>query len=272
MELISIVLTIRPERVATLPGHLGRAAHAAFLALVAERDAALAEALHESDEARPFTCSPLMGGRVAGRALTVSPEHSYWLRFTSVQPSLSALLADFTRCPPQRLELEGCTFAVEGCTSRAEEHGWAGESDYDALAGPPLGFAGPVPSRWRLEFAAPTTFRSAGKTIPVPLPELVFSSLVARWNAFAPLFLHPESVRRYAAECVAINAYTLRTRAVGGKGGSFLIGCEGEATYVALNRDRYWLGVINLLCDFAFYAGVGYQVAAGLGLVRRLAK
>lgn len=272
MDLISVVFTLRPERVATLPGHLGRAAHAAFLSLVAARDPSLAQLLHESDETRPFTCSPLMGERVSGANLTVSPERTYWLRFTSIAPTLSPLLAAFAQAPPPHLELEGHRFTVEGCTSRAEDHGWAGEADYEPIALASLGFAQTVPSRWRLEFATPTAFRSGGKTVPVPLPELVFSSLVTRWNAFAPVFLDADSVRRYAAECMALQAYDLRTRAVGGKGGSFQIGCQGEATYVALNRDRYWLGVINLLCDFLFYSGVGYQVAAGLGQARRIAK
>ncbi|GAB4405903.1 MAG: CRISPR-associated endoribonuclease Cas6 [Anaerolineales bacterium] len=272
MDLISVVFTLRPERVATLPGHLGRAAHAAFLSLVAARNPSLAQLLHESDETRPFTCSPLMGERVSGANFTVSPERTYWLRFTSIAPVLSPVLAAFVQDPPPHLELEGLRFAVEGCTSRPEDHGWAGEAHYEPMALRWLGLAQPAPNRWRLEFATPTAFRSGGKTVPVPLPELVFSSLVARWNAFAPVFLDPESVRRYAAECMALQAYDLRTRAVGGKGGSFHIGCQGEATYVALNRDRYWLGVINLLCDFVFYAGVGYQVAAGLGQARRIAK
>jgi CRISPR-associated endoribonuclease Cas6 len=40
-------------------------------------------------------------------------------------------------------------------------------------------------------------------------------------------------------------------------------------TYRALGADRYWLGVINLLADFAFYSGVGVQTTTGMGQVRR---
>jgi CRISPR-associated endoribonuclease Cas6 len=47
------------------------------------------------------------------------------------------------------------------------------------------------------------------------------------------------------------------------------IGFVGKCQYTALNRDRYWLGVIQLLTDFAFYAGIGYQTAVGMGQARR---
>jgi len=62
----------------------------------------------------------------------------------------------------------------------------------------------------------------------------------------------------YERECLAISRYELSTRSVSGKGEALQIGCVGRCRYVAVNRDRYWLGVIQLLTDYAFYASVGY--------------
>jgi len=123
--------------------------------------------------------------------------------------------------------------------------------------------------RVSLEFASPTTFRSGGRYVPLPLPDLVFGSLLDRWQAFAPIALSPE-VRRFAAEAVAVSQYQLRTRSLPAKGGGVRVGFTGRASFVALNRDRYWLSVLHLLAAFAFYGGVGYQTAAGMGQVRLL--
>ncbi|RIK35422.1 MAG: CRISPR-associated protein Cas6, partial [Chloroflexi bacterium] len=46
----------------------------------------------------------------------------------------------------------------------------------------------------------------------------------------------------------------------------------GQATYVAVAADRYWLAVLQMLADFALYSGVGVQTATGMGQVRRVEK
>ena len=51
-------------------------------------------------------------------------------------------------------------------------------------------------------------------------------------------------------------------------GGAMQIGFTGPVLFTALNRDRYWLNVLHLLAAFAFYSGVGYGTAIGLGQVR----
>lgn len=43
------------------------------------------------------------------------------------------------------------------------------------------------------------------------------------------------------------------------------------ARRAAVNHDRYWLSVINLLADFALFAGVGAGTSMGLGQCRRIA-
>jgi CRISPR-associated endoribonuclease Cas6 len=105
--------------------------------------------------------------------------------------------------------------------------------------------------------------------VPLPLLDLVFGSLLDRWQAFAPLALNPD-LRRFAAEQVAVARYRLRTRALPFKPGAMQVGFSGECLFVALRRDRYWLSVLHLLADFAFYAGVGYQTSMGMGQARGL--
>jgi CRISPR-associated endoribonuclease Cas6 len=107
--------------------------------------------------------------------------------------------------------------------------------------------------------------RQAHVNIPLPLPELVFGSLITRWNAFAPLTL-PDEVRRYAQECLAISRYRLQTRAMR-FGEVISVGFVGHCQYTALVRDPYWLRAVSLLAAYAFYSGVGQRTTVGMGQV-----
>ncbi|RME50858.1 MAG: CRISPR system precrRNA processing endoribonuclease RAMP protein Cas6, partial [Caldilineae bacterium] len=133
----------------------------------------------------------------------------------------------------------------------------------------PFLLAGPArpPARIRLEFASPTTFKSKGRFIPLPLPELVFGSLLDRWQTFAPVALNPE-LRRFAAEVVHLSRYNLQTRVAPYKQQGMRVGFTGQADFTTTNRDRYWLNMLHLLAAFSFYSGVGYGTASGLGQVR----
>ncbi len=266
--LTSLILTVTTPTAARLPASLGRAGQALLLRLVQAHSPTLAEALHQSNGLKPYTVSNLVMGKRQGGTLTVEAGQSGWLRFTGLTEPVSRTLQNLTAAAPAAVELDGHTFTVTGATLNPADHPWAGQTSYQDLAAPYLlGGQRRPPTRIALEFAGPTTFRSNNRWQPLPLPELVFGSLLDRWQTFAPIALHPET-RRFAAEAVGLNQYDLRSRGVPYKQGGSLIGFSGEATFAALNKDRYWLNVLHLLAAFAFYSGVGYMTAAGLGQTR----
>jgi CRISPR Cas6 N-terminal domain len=52
-----------------------------------------------------------------------------------------------------------------------------------------------------------------------------------------------------------------------------LLAAPGDRLWVrftATNRDRYWLNLVNVLADFAVYAGVGRLTTQGMGQARRV--
>ncbi len=266
MSLLSLVLTLKPREKVSLPSALGRSAHAALLRAIAEKDAALAESLHAARELRPFTVSPLRGKRENGAVL---PGANYTLRYTALQAEIAGALEGLF-VPGQALDLDGAPFVVERVTCDPALHPWAARTDYQALAMRWL-LARETPSpRLVLSFASPTAFRSAGKVQIFPLPELVFGSLLDKWNAFAPMSL-PDETRRFAAECLGVSRVHLTSHAAPFKGdGAVKFGAVGMVTYAGLNQDRYWLSLVNLLADFAQFAGVGASTALGMGQCRRL--
>ena len=77
-------------------------------------------------------------------------------------------------------------------------------------------------------------------------------------------------MRRYGEEMIALSRYRLESAAVEGKQAGLRIGGTGRATYRAVNNDRNWVGVMQMLADFALYSGVGVQTATGMGQCRKL--
>lgn len=269
-ELVSLVITVRPAAPLTLPGHVGLAAYALLLRWISEQDEVLARHWHDQDGPKPFTCSTLVGARRAGpNTLALTPDRPCWLRFTALDPAIAAILLARRDAPPDSIELDGVTLPLENATTDPAVHPWAGLATYEEIAAPYLLARQKAPRRLSLAFASPVAFRQREMNMPLPLPNLVFGGLAERWNAFSPVAVSPE-VRRFAEAGVALNSFRLRSRALPVKDGAPQIGAVGEATYVAVHYDRYWMGVLGLLADFAFYAGVGRMTTVGLGQARRL--
>ncbi len=273
MDLISLLLTLRPlssDRTDdSLPGWWGRAAHALVLDVVRRADPALATALHEEQGVRPFTVSTLMG-RFAGRQ--PRPDETFTLRLTGLEARVSELIMAATQPdgplePAATLELDFVPFRVEALA--VADHPWSGQATYTDLATSAL--AGNPDRQVTFLLTSPTAFKSGGRHQPLPLPELVFGSLQERWNAFAPVAFPPET-RRYVQECLAVARYSLRTRPVPVKGGGLRVGAVGQITYTSLNYDRYWMGVLAALADFARFSGIGAGTTMGLGQARRVAE
>lgn len=267
--LISICLTLESDQAATLPTHLGRANYALVLERLRQIDPALAQSIHEGDGPKPVTCSDLLGARSNRQGSHIEAGQPYAVRVTGLTgPASQALAAGLLSETPQEWRVNDHPFRVTGATADPTEHSWAGQSSYESLAAHQM-LQGRRPSpQVTLSFASPTAFKSGNVQMPLPLADLVFGSLVERWNAFSPVLLSPE-MRRFGAEMIAISRYKLQSRPVGHKNQSLRIGGEGDVTYRALTSDRYWLGSLQMLADFALYSGVGVQTTTGMGQVRR---
>jgi len=285
VDLLSLMLTLRPLQAAAEVPPLGRAAHALLLDAVRWADPALAEQLHAGSEVRPFTVSSLIG---VPRAIGLATERPYTLRLTALTAPVAQALLKAATAPISTergplaigadIRLAQALFRVETVDSdQATSQSaavkqatlWAGATTYEALSAPwLLGRAAPERTI-KLQFTSPTTFKSGGRHVPVPLPALVFGSLLEKWNAFAPVAF-PSEVRRYAEECLAISQFNWQSRGVPLKEGGLRVGAVGWARYTATHFDRYWMSLIHVLAEFARFAGVGAGTTMGLGQCRRV--
>jgi CRISPR-associated endoribonuclease Cas6 len=263
---VALMFVLRPLRPARPDAALGRAAQAMALQLIAEANPALAAVLHNESAARPLTVTPPLNPD--GQTPTiVTPDHTYGLRLALAGAELERLAAQWEAHPPQQLAFGDVAWQVEQVTSNGVQHPWAGRAGYSELVAAGVAAEEARVRRWALEFAAPVTFRRKGMNMPLPLPELVFGSLLDRWNATAPLPL-PGELREYAAEQVAVERLELRSVRMVGKGGVPQIGAVGRCSYVLAGKDTSMAGIIETLCRAAFYSGVGAGTTRGMGLTR----
>lgn len=270
-DLVSIVLTLRPLPTAAglpkeAPYWWGRAVHALLLRTVRSYDPAAAEELHSDNGRRPFTTSTLFD-----RSHSPAGERAC-LRLTAFEGKLAGLLLDAAQgsgplAPGKVVELDDRPFEIVRTASAPDEHPWAARAAYGELAARRLVSQAAPPRQLALQLASPTAFKSQDRHQPLPLPELVFGSLLERWNLFAPVAFPPDA-RRYAAECLAISRFDLHSRRVPGNGGGVRIGSVGTVTYTTLTYDRYWMSLLHTLAAFACYAGAGAGTTSGLGQCR----
>jgi len=262
MDLLEVKLRLKlhrsPLENAEIPQWWGRAAHSLLLRTLREYDPALATSLNDDNQIRPFTTSNLVGAHPHGK---LKPDEEYSLRFTALNAAVSSLLKQACTDGPlsagKLVELDEIPFEI--C-----EHPHLESNDYAGLSAGFLLASQQPPRRFGLRLLSPTTFKSNGKHLPFPLPELTFGSLMERWNAFAPVTF-PTELRRYASECLAVGSYHLNTRAIPLKGGGLRVGAVGEVVYTTLNYDRYWLSLTAALCSFGRFAGIGAATSMGLG-------
>ncbi|NJM60705.1 MAG: CRISPR system precrRNA processing endoribonuclease RAMP protein Cas6 [Oscillatoriales cyanobacterium RU_3_3] len=222
-----------------LPHTLGRAIHAKFFEWIGNANSALAEEVHGHDSF-PGSLVAISGksGRQKYLKLTL-------LRSHLLSPLLWGLSQDIGR----EIALAGVVCRLEDSTDIARS------SSYQILA------ESPPQKSIELEFLSPTSFKQIKTVQPFPLPELVFGSLLRRWNAFAP-----ELLQFPAVEWSAVTAsFELQTRALKMKGGAE-IGAVGWVKYQFSDAEQAKIAAV--LAQFAAFSGVGRKVSMGMGQVK----
>ncbi len=228
------------------PEHL----HAAVLGLLSRGDSALAKLLHSPKMGRrPFSLHPIgphgEEGELRLRFAIMAPE--LFARFWSRWERRGGIPLKLGR---SFLEPVSLTFDGPWCGSCSWE---------DLLTTEPR-------KEVELVFATPTAFKAGDLDLPLPVPRLVFGSLLKKWNAFSPypLGISVQELERKVA---------LAEARIGTKiffdGRSHIVGFVGRARFRVLRgASPELLRAVNSLVRFAFFAGVGRKTTHGMGLVR----
>jgi CRISPR-associated endoribonuclease Cas6 len=257
---LALSLTLRPEATAHLPMFSGVAVREWFFTAAQAYDPALAAQLRNGDGPRPFSLSPLIDPLAPYRRPALTPERSLECRLVALSEGVGAFLRTLSSL--DSISMGETVFQVESAQMT--------ETTEQMLLQQHMLTAG-RPRRISMEFRSPVAFRSHGLENPFPQPDLVFGSLLDRWNSTCSLQLHPD-LRQFARECIRVSRFRLHTMRLqfGETGYEPTLGAVGTVTYAITNPDPYWGRAVWALAGFGAWVGVGLRTAVGMGQMRLL--
>lgn len=265
----AVVLRLLPQSPVAIPMGLGRWIHAAFLSMMEEVDSKLAADLHRSGVAqRPFTISPLQGVKLLPEGgLKINPERMCSLRITFFSPLFYHRLTDHLARSQDVLSLRfgPAEFLITEMIGMPGSFHGTGCTTWDRLLE-----EAPSEEKVTLEFDSPTVFRQGDLDLPLPLPDLVFTSYLAKWQAFSPIPLEQAlSDKEFFVHHVGVKEHHIRT--VPFHDGRVIVpGFVGRVTFLIKGLPKDLVRQINTLADFSFYAGTGRKTTHGMGQTRRI--
>lgn len=269
LDVCAVRLELRARQAVKLVCQPSRAVYWLFLGLLNLVDEDLVEELRQPNQLRPFTVSPVMTASTPRNGpLNLEQGQTCYLRFTTLTTRLkqalnklalpSSVLLDDLEFEPVALHWEGEYASQTNYRTLLDRHFFDGNNDT----------TGRPSNLFRLRFLSPTLFRLSGQELALPLPELIFGSLLQRWNRFSPGPL-PDDAHIFAAHNLKLDYARIETFA-SELDNQRLIGFVGRVTFRATSQDRFYLQTLQTLCDYSFYAGCGYKTTAGFGQVEPL--
>jgi CRISPR-associated endoribonuclease Cas6 len=275
-SLHALVINLIAQENGTLPGSLGELAHAAFYAAVQAVDPQLASQMHDAQERKVFSLSPLYGYQqspASGR-IQVNPGQAGWLRLGLLDEELFAvfmqhiLYSGVTGGAPS-IRLGKVDFAIREVQGSPGSHPWCGYTTLEALRNLQA-----TPTRYVLDFASPTAVHWGDADNGVrrvelfPQPRMAIASLRTRWDRMTG-----ETWGRAFEEWVERNVVVGRIWQWQSVPFPFqkqrYTGGLGKLEYRVLDASHpEYVAHLNRLLHLAFYAGIGYKTTHGLGQVR----
>ena len=272
----SLILNLLPQSPIPPQFLTGRHLHALFLTLVSSVDRELGDYLHESKADKPFTLSPLQcmrgqGSGVRGQGHTLQWEHikpiaagtPCWWRISLLDDTLFGKLTQLwlNLNPNHPWHLGPADLHITSILGTPQStQPWANAISYAQL------YEQSSDSDRQIDFSfcTPTAFRQSQHDCALPTRELVFNSLIKRWNQYSNI-----EMSKTILDSIFPSFFNIHTELVADSRSKF-IGCVGGMNFRLLGDiDPLTIKQINALANFALYSGVGRKTPMGMGMVRR---
>ncbi|HVB24681.1 MAG TPA: CRISPR system precrRNA processing endoribonuclease RAMP protein Cas6 [Ktedonobacteraceae bacterium] len=306
-KLYAFLLQLRPIEYGTLMPFSGELVHGAWLDWLRSAAPDVAAWLHEGNKRRYFTCSslqfPIPPARMRSAErdnihLPVEPEKIYTIRVTllfgELFPLFHQALMNFNQSltgvrKPPFMQLGKRTFLLEEVViSNDDPSGWTGFTSFSHLVEKAKSLKLGKIATLNLEFDSLTTFsRGNVKNASygnyhalLPLPQYVFPGLAKRWYELAPAEYHNlidiNAIEQYIHDDgIIITDYDLKphqlkftTHIQPGFIGSCKYTLRGPDAPTTEESPLTVRQQLLLLAQLAFYCGVGYKTAMGMGRTR----
>lgn len=268
----AVALSLKVTRGGTLLLNHGRLLHAAFLNLVREADEKLSYQLHESNQ-KSFAVDLIRRQQsVRCPRWTDLTDATHFRLGEIVTWRLTGLVdrvTEFLHRIPLNIFLRvgQLEFEVVGKTSLQDDFNDCGMVTMGQLAKSCAALPGM--NSITLEFVSPCSFKSFAKDYPFPRPELVFGSVVDKWNQYTDVInFDVNEIRNMANEMIIPDQWQGKTiglkidehRAVKAFVGSF--------TFNLRQLDEETAKLFILLGEYARFSGIGRLTGQGFGRVK----
>lgn len=279
-SLHAIVINLIAQEAGSLPGTVGELAHAAFYAAVNAVDPALAAQIHDAQNRKAFSLSPLYGywqspeAGANGARIHVNAGQPGWLRLGLLDEALFAvfmqhILYSGITGGEAGIRLGRIPFTITEALGAPGSHPWVNYTTWQALAD-----LADTPERWVVEYASPTAIRWGEADNKVrrveifPMPRLAIASLRTLWDRTTGDHWGRD-FEEWVERNIAIgHIWHWQSEPFHYKKQTY-VGGVGKLEYRVLDgRNRANVAHFNRLLHLAFYAGVGYKTTHGLGQMR----
>ena len=271
----SLILNLLPQSPIPPQFLSGRHLHALFLNLVSSVDRNLGDYLHEAKSDKAFTLSPLqLQPRSDSASANLYWQHHQpiptgtpcWWRISLLDDTLFSQLTHLwlNLNPEQPWHLGPANLQITsilGTPQKGMPGCWANALSYHQL----YDQASECDRALNFSFSTPTAFRQSKYDCSLPTRELVFNSLIKRWNQYSGIEFPKPLV-----DHVFPSFFDIHTELVADSRSKF-IGCVGTLNFRIMGKpEAEAIQQINALADFALYSGVGRKTTMGMGMVRRM--
>jgi CRISPR-associated endoribonuclease Cas6 len=305
-RLYAMLLKLRPLQQGTLMPFSGELVHGAFLSWLHTSAPDVASWLHDGQKRRLFTCSSLQFSQPISPSvkaerenihLPLNPQKTYTVRITlllgDLFPLFHTALTQFSAsgmggAALPFIQLGKQLFLLEEVIlSKDDPTGWTGFTSLTSIVEKAQKTYFGKNAAFTLEFGSLTTFsRGSSKNgygthhVMVPLPLFVFQNLLRRWEDIAPADLagviQKERLEQYLQEDGAIiidydfkaHHTHFTTHVQRGFFGNCTYQLRGPDEKTTAEAPLTLRQQLYVLAQMAFYSGIGYKTAMGLGQAR----
>lgn len=279
----AIVIHAFPRTDLPLAHAQGKVLHGLFYELLQKASDAKGDEVHSVEGLKPFSTALLLNERQR-RAEHIRTGEELKVRFAFLDDSIYPLLARyFLSTPDLSLDLVRTELTVSRILSTPQSgEEWAGCASFEEISTRASG----EEKQFTFQFATPTFFkRGSGPTypdllVPLPLPDLVFGSLLRNWNQFSPSsFVEANLLKEICSHHLEITHHRISSQQArlvfqkpdGQYRTTTFPGFVGSCSLRLVElHDQAIIKTLNALADFAFYAGVGAKTTMGFGVSRRV--
>lgn len=269
----AVVLELKSANNSSLPVVHGKWLHAAFFNEVAKLSPEMATELHEENGIKPFTVSELepvnlkdiKKMREKGDSCYCIEEgfRFYW-RVTALNEELLRLLLKIR--VGNEIRVNRALFVIERILVSPDDYENSGILDENELIAQCLNVRSVTEITFC--FTSPVSFHTDRQDMPLPKPELIFGSVVDKWNQCnMPIPLKRTEIIELAHSCSLVkwNGKTIR-RFYGENHG--ITGFMGRFTFNLSRLQENEKRLCLLLAQFSVFSGVGRLTGQGMGQSR----